>query len=326
MIKINGAEFKPGMFPDGTSELLNVPINVVSSDKIINIFWHYANDAEFLNIVYLVNHYRSKFGRDVEYNLYMPYIPNARMDRVKSDNEVFTLKWFAKLINSLQFDNVYVIDPHSDVSVALIDNVIVWSSEQYIKKVINSICEIYKLSDNDLLIYFPDAGAYKRYKDMSCFAPFKKMYGQKVRDWNTGKILGLTIVNEAGEEIPDTIYGCDYETKGLNPEIENSETRIAVPTLKGKSVLMVDDIISYGGTFYYSALKLNKMGPDNIFAYATHTEPKSLWNKEKGTFIKSFGFDGNKRDHIKQIVEKLYTTDSIYNLESNDFVNVQKCF
>ena len=42
---------------------------------------------------------------------------------VKSSDEVFTLKWFAKFLNSLQLDNVKVHDPHSNVSTALIDNI-----------------------------------------------------------------------------------------------------------------------------------------------------------------------------------------------------------
>ena len=35
---------------------------------------------------------------------------------------------------------------------------------------------------------------------------------------------------------------------------------------------MIDDIISYGGTMYYSAKKLKELGVGKIYAYATHVE------------------------------------------------------
>ena len=38
----------------------------------------------------------------------MPYISNARKDRAHREKDVFTLKYFANIINSLNFDNVYV--------------------------------------------------------------------------------------------------------------------------------------------------------------------------------------------------------------------------
>ena len=71
---------------------------------------------------------------------------------------------------------------------------------------------------------------------------------------------------------------------------------------KGKTVLMIDDIISYGGSLYYSALKLKELGVGKIYAYATHTE-NSVLDPEKGTLIKLLR---------NGTIEKLYTTNSIY--------------
>ena len=65
---------------------------------------------------------------------------------------------------------------------------------------------------------------------------------------------------------------------------------------------MVDDIVSYGGTLYYSTLKLKELGAEHIFAYASHTE-NSVLDEEKGKFKKCLD-DGT--------VEKLFTTSSIY--------------
>lgn len=295
MIKVNDIEVKIGKFPDGTPEMLHVNNLTISNitdyhnTQSINFTWNYENDDELVKLIYLVNHYKGKYGRFVKYNLYMPYIPNARMDRTKNDTEVFTLKWFTNIINDLEFDNVYVLDPHSDVSVALLNNVIKSNVERYIIDALGTI--IKDNPEKEIVIYFPDAGAYKRYKDMYCVARYNKIYGKKVRDWNTGEIKGLDIVDENDEPLKDK----------------------AVWPLADKIVLMIDDIISYGGTLYYSANKIKEFSPNKIYAYATHVEPNSLWDEEKGKFKKCFE---------DETVEKLFTTNSIYNLGDSKYVKV----
>ena len=83
-----------------------------------------------------------------------------------------------------------------------------------------------------------------------------------------------------------------YDKNGskLTNEIENCD------------VLMVDDIISYGGTLAYSADKLKEMGAIHISAYATHVE-NSVLDEEKGTLLKRY------KDNI---IDTVYTTNSIY--------------
>lgn len=63
------------------------------------------------------------------------------MDRVKNKDEVFTLKYFCEFINSLEFDEVTVVDPHSSVSRALLNNLIVYTNGSYIFDTISVIEE-----------------------------------------------------------------------------------------------------------------------------------------------------------------------------------------
>jgi ribose-phosphate pyrophosphokinase len=169
----------------------------------------------------------------------------------------------------LRFDNVYIADPHSNVAAALFENLTIVDISKYLRNLDA------RYNEKGGYIYFPDEGAMKRYKDY--FPLSKKIYGVKERDWKTGEILGLKVHDE----------NCD---------------KLSEDDVRGKTVLMVDDIISYGGTMYYSALKLKELGFWKICAYATHTE-NSVLDKEKGTFIKCLE-DGT--------VDKLMTTDSIY--------------
>ena len=123
------------------------------------------------------------------------------------------------------------------------------------------------------------------YKDMKAFRRVDMIYGQKQRNWETGDILGLDIMDKNGGVINPVVNPIWQE----NP-------------FKGKTILMVDDIISYGGTLYHSAMKLKELGAENIYAYATHTE-NSVLDDEKGTFKKCLD-DGT--------VKILFTTSSIF--------------
>ena len=115
MIKLNGVEIKIDKYPDGTFLFKNIPSSIGGWHSSI-IEWFFDSMEEFAAVVYIA---RYCWDHKVMPYLYMPYVPDARMDRVKKENEIFTLKYFAQTINSLHFDKIEVLDPHSDVSVAL---------------------------------------------------------------------------------------------------------------------------------------------------------------------------------------------------------------
>lgn len=232
MIKLDGKIVHQEHFPDNSLRIELIDDNafdlswmgMISSPK--RITWHYESDAELFTIICLRKHFANK-----EMILKMPYCPHARMDRVKKNNEFFTLKHFAEVINSLDFSEVEIYDPHSNVCAALINNV----------KVINPYNELHKtikeINSTNLVAFYPDEGAMKRGTDYLTGA---YAFGIKKRDWNTGKILGLELMNK---------------------EVVN-----------GKDVLIIDDICSRGGTFYHSAKVLKEAGAKNIYLYVTHCE------------------------------------------------------
>lgn len=265
MIKVQGEVVEINKFPDGTPRI-NVDINKIEEHEYrgshyIFVEWWYENNEEVFYLMLIKRHLDSNFT-DVNYELIMPYTPNARMDRVKSDDEVFTLKYFCEFINSLNFTAVTIVDAHSNVSPALLNNCYNKDPKGYIEKVIENISD-------EVILYFPDAGAAKRYSEL--FPDMLYCYGEKKRDWKTGEILGLDIRNN----------GID---------------------LNGKTILMIDDIIAYGGSLFYSANALKEVGVDKIYAYATHTE-NSILDREKGTLIKSLE---------NNTVERLFTTNSLF--------------
>lgn len=266
MIKVNGEPVEIGSFPDGTILMKQGYDDVVSVD----IVWHYENERELVALIYLTKHLR-RLGYYV-IDLIMPYIPNARQDRVKNPEDIFTLKYFAEIINDLEFNNVIVLDPHSTVSEALFNDITIMSPKPYIETVIDKLnvqtTEVYNPIDFNpkteysLTMFYPDEGAMKRYVGM---VNLPYAFGIKKRNWETGQIEGLEVAG-------------------------------AVDEIRGRDILIVDDICSKGGTFYHSAKKLKELGANNIYLYISHCENTIL----DGELLKG------------DLIKKVYTTDSIF--------------
>lgn len=232
MIKVNGIEIKQDKFPDGTLLMKFNPAaeeyENIGNNAPILVEWLYENDGELFTLI-CVKGQIDRYFHSRSIVLEMPYIPHARMDRVKNYDDVFTLKYFCNTINSLNFNRVVVRDAHSNVSLALLNNVVDEGIENYIHKAI--------IASKADALFFPDEGAMKRYSDKS-EKPYA--FGMKKRDWETGKILGLDIINA-----------------------EN---------IKDKNVLIVDDICSRGGTFFHAAKALKAAGAKSVSLYVTHLE------------------------------------------------------
>lgn len=229
MIGLNGKTLEVKRFPDGTVNMRDVEICTDGTGNVVS--WFYENDSEFLPMYYLSRYIRDRNVGRLE--LFLPYIPNARMDRVKNRGEIFTLKYFCDLVNSLCFDKVFVLDPHSNVSLALINRVCQLDVFELIRK---TICDI---SSDNLLLFYPDEGAMKRYS--GALTEFPYCYGVKRRNWETGAIEGLDVFGD---------------TKRID----------------GADILIIDDICCKGGTFYHSAKKLRTLGANKIYLFVSHCE------------------------------------------------------
>lgn len=237
MICMNGKRIVCDHFPDGTL-LLKEAVDKCAEEVIIK--WNYENNEELLAIYFLTKHLQSvNVNRII---LDMPYIPNARQDRVKNEEDVFTLKYFAEMINELGFREVRVLDAHSNVSLALIERVRLYSPEPYIRKVIDKIVAE---QGEEPLLFYPDEGAGKRYSGM---LQMPYCFGIKNRDWETGNIKSLDIAGESA-------------------------------MIHNRNVLIVDDICSYGGTFVYASEKLKELGAHNIYLFVSHLENSVLNGK-----------------------------------------------
>lgn len=276
MIKINGYPAQISYFPDGTFLIKENVYEWAEEFKTRSVCfeWYFENNAELLALQFLAWHFQD---HGMITRLYMPYIPNARMDRVKKPEDVFTLKYFTRIINSIGFEKIKVVDPHSAVSEALIDRLEIVDASKYIQTVL----EVLSHEPGILQVVFPDEGAEKRYAE---FIPVEipKSYGMKVRDWSTGKILGLEL------------HGASV--------------------VEADKVLIIDDICSYGGSAYYTAKHIKAVNPESrVYFYVTHCENSVLEGKfgEKEVPLLDTG-----------LIEALYTTGDILTKEHERIILV----
>ena len=115
-------------------------------------------------------------------------------------------------------------------------------------------------SDTPILFY-PDTGSAKRYSDMLILP-----------------------------------YACGIKHRAKTGDIESLTVSDNGIDLQGKTILIVDDICSRGGTFLRSAKKLKELGVDKIYLYITHCENTIL----EGDLLTS------------GLIERVFTTDSIF--------------
>lgn len=194
---------------------------------------NYESDLDLFHLL-LISRHLDDLGWGTVKTLSLPYLPYSRMDR-SEEGSAFTLRHVTDLINSLGFREVRIGEPHSDVSPALIRNCsTVWLTPMLVKLAMETTA-FDPVIDH---LYFPDAGAEKRYAKM--FPGVRYIVGNKRRDFETGKILSIEVGQIDG--------AC-------------------------RNVIMVDDLCAFGGTFLGGARALELVGIQGGCLVVAHCEP-----------------------------------------------------
>lgn len=223
-------------FPAGEAQI-RLPADFKNNEfNTYTILWNYASDAELMGVALLVDTLVEAVGAQLSVFLELPYLPYARQDRVCAPGEAFSLRAFAGLINSLDFDLVCVTDPHNiDVYSNLFENAIYMSQATACLEAIPE-----KLWDEVDVILFPDAGAAKKvheYEHIIFDHALAVAQGSKMRDPVTGSLTGFDI---------------------------------NVKDFRGKNVLIVDDICDGGGTFIGLGAVAKEKNCGKLYLYTTH--------------------------------------------------------
>jgi ribose-phosphate pyrophosphokinase len=217
-------------FPGGET-LVRIETPQAGVDLGARIVMRFEGNDDLFNLALLVDAIRRNVnvGR---ITLDMPYLPYARQDRVCSPGESLSVKVACDFINSLKFDAVFVKDIHSEVGVALLDNL------RHMTQADAAFWFTGALRRDETVLVSPDAGANKKVLTFAKEHSFDDVVrADKLRDTRTGAIL-------------DTIVYSEH--------------------IGSRNFLILDDICDGGRTFVELAKKLRPLTEGKIFLYVTH--------------------------------------------------------
>lgn len=171
----NNRGLKRFVFPDNQP---HVVIQDIKKDDEVTVICSITDSTVLLQLLQTVNAIENVNAKKT--NLIIPYLMGARYDRLMIPGDSFDLKVIADLINSMQFDKVYLYDVHSEVSLDLIRNSVNITNEALVRSY---------AKENAILIC-PDKGAAKK---ISSYAGWNSnlvetVYCNKSRDLNNGRI------------------------------------------------------------------------------------------------------------------------------------------
>jgi ribose-phosphate pyrophosphokinase len=261
-----------GRFPCGERNIrigkLKVPSEFLCDQLTISL--DYQSDSDLIDLLLVTDALkRCPWINYTSLVLLIGYMPYGRQDRVSNPGEAHSLKVVASLINSCGFDKVFVVDPHSDVTEAVLDNFQSFEMADIVFTESNGIfeeCDIYAS---------PDAGAYKKVTKCAQIHGKPVVRCDKTRDTMTGALSGFEVYAE---------------------------------DLSGKHVMILDDICDGGGTFIGLANELRKKGAETISLYVTHgkfTKGVALL-KESIDNIYCYKYSGPTKDSILVTEVDLY--------------------
>jgi ribose-phosphate pyrophosphokinase len=218
IFKFNGGEQHIVIKQNGPIEGVTIEASITSSDKLMLVFM--ATDA-----------LRRMGFKDI--NLFTPYLPYARQDRVCNEGEALSIKVLCDLINSQNYNKVYTLDNHSEVSTAILNNCVEINSFEIFKRC-TACC-----SWGNWALVSPDAGALKKtYKLSKELGGIPVIECSKQRDVTNGKIL-KTIVY--------------YDDLSMFDKL-----------------VITDDICDGGRTFLELAKVLKEKNATHIILYVSH--------------------------------------------------------
>lgn len=214
---------------------IKLDLREINEGSSVDVQKYIKNSDDFMLLCVTINALKQAGIHDI--NLFIPYFPGARQDRVTSRGESLTAKVYANILNQFNLTSVSLVNVHSDVSAALIDNCYVSYDfdelEQFIK---NNELE-------DFVLIAPDAGATKKTHMLAKYLKnefdynFEEVECSKMRDTKTGRLSGF---------------------------------KVSTPDLDGRPCIIYDDICDGGGTFIGLAKELKAKGAGDLYLYVTH--------------------------------------------------------
>lgn len=162
----------------------------------------------------------------------IPYFGYARQDREFLQGEIISMKVIAKIFKSLGLSKIIVVDIHSKIALNFFN-----IPTKNVSAVPLLVKYFKKMKLKDLLVVSPDQGGMQRAKEFAKLLNTNYVGLKKQRNRKTGKV-----------------------------QIKSS----SIDDVKGKNLIIVDDMISTGGSIIKATEFLKKQKCKKIFVACTH--------------------------------------------------------
>jgi ribose-phosphate pyrophosphokinase len=229
-------KYKISKFPDGQQSVVIVSSFYSGTEEVV--IESRMNSFKDLELIICATQCLRELGVE-KISLYIPYCLGGRSDRKFVDGGVNYIKnVLAPIINSQKYNEVTILDAHSDVLEACIDKFNGVDNTVLVKFALTNIDNKDGANERTMIIS-PDAGALKKiYNVAKTFLIENVVTASKVRDVISGNIL-----------------------------------RTEVPTMNidgVEQIVIIDDICDGGRTFIELAKEIKKQTDKPIYLIVTH--------------------------------------------------------
>jgi len=274
IVKTLGTELSPietMIFPDGERRV-KLNTSVLEEDTVVIQSTNTPVDQNYIELFFIIDALKRSGAKSV--TAVIPYLGYQRQDHVFRDGEVVSLEVMIRFLESLKVDKVIAFDLHSIKIPELFQIPITHLSalplfaERIQSKAFNAL-----VTDNpeeflkDTILVSPDMGGLRRIEQMA-------------------EMLG---------NIPWIATVKDRDLQSGDISIKQFDGPLPPSELPGKRALIVDDMISSGGTMVQSAQLLKDNGVVSCDVFATH----AIFSEEAPELLQ----DSN--------IDRVYVTDTV---------------
>ena len=228
-------KYKVSKFPDGqqaiTLDLENTNFDSEAQSVTIKSRLNSFLDLELIvcaNQALLELGVKHHSFRLKDIDLYTPFFIGGRSDRKFLNGQSNYIKTvIAPIINLQKFSRVTILDPHSDVLEACVDNFQKITNVNFAQEAINDI-------NSNITLVSPDAGALKKIYDVATAVDCSDIIvANKLRDLKTGKIIRTDVPNIDHERGSKTFVIVDDICDGGRTFVEIAK---AIRDVRAKSI------------------------------------------------------------------------------------------
>lgn len=188
MIKLNGIEITPTIFPDGCSQVWKLAEELINSDTY-HIEWYFKNENEVIYLHQLRTLLYS-VGTNKKCTLYIDYLPYARQDKKVTNTSCFGLYAFIRILCLYPYEKIEILDPHSDM-------IFLMGKKIQPIYLTDKVKEIFKETKSDVVCY-PDKGALSKYTKIYKDLPY--IHASKERNQLTGEITKHELIGDVKDK------------------------------------------------------------------------------------------------------------------------------